>query len=83
VLEIEHGSGLTTLYAHLSTARAAVGDIVRRGQVVGEVGNSGRSTGPHLHFEVLLEGVPQDPARFLAARSAAVPPLAASPRRPR
>jgi murein DD-endopeptidase MepM/ murein hydrolase activator NlpD len=70
VLEIEHGSGLTTLYAHLSTARA-------------EVGNSGRSTGPHLHFEVLLEGVPQDPARFLAARSAAVPPLAASPRRSR
>ena len=82
VLEIEHGSGLTTLYAHLSKARAAVGDIVRRGQVVGEVGNSGRSTGPHLHFEVLLEGVPQDPATFLAARGAPSGPAVTS-RRPR
>lgn len=82
MMEIDHGTGLTTLYAHLSSARAAVGDIVRRGQVVGEVGNSGRSTGPHLHFEVLLEGVPQDPARFLAAR-AAPPRQAATPRGPR
>jgi murein DD-endopeptidase MepM/ murein hydrolase activator NlpD len=43
------------------------GDLVRRGQVLAEVGTSGRSTGPHLHFEVLVQGVPQDPARFLAA----------------
>ena len=71
VLEIDHGNGLSTLYAHLSKARAAAGDIVRRGQVVAEVGNTGRSTGPHLHFEVLLDGVPQDPARFLAARPTA------------
>jgi murein DD-endopeptidase MepM/ murein hydrolase activator NlpD len=70
VLEIDHGNGLSTLYAHLSKARAAAGDIVRRGQVVAEVGNTGRSTGPHLHFEVLLDGVPQDPSRFLAARPA-------------
>jgi murein DD-endopeptidase MepM/ murein hydrolase activator NlpD len=66
VLEIDHGNGLTTLYAHLSRALVSPGDIVRRAQRVAEVGNSGRSTGPHLHFEVLLQGVPQDPARFLA-----------------
>lgn len=69
VLEIEHGSSpgkrLSTLYAHLSKVLVKEGDLVRRGQVIAQVGNSGRSTGPHLHFEVLLEGVPQDPMRFL------------------
>jgi murein DD-endopeptidase MepM/ murein hydrolase activator NlpD len=67
VLEIDHGNRLSTLYAHTSKILVSPGAIVKRGQVVAEVGNSGRSTGPHLHFEVLLEGVPQDPARFLAA----------------
>jgi murein DD-endopeptidase MepM/ murein hydrolase activator NlpD len=42
------------------------GDLIRRGQPISEVGTSGRSTGPHLHFEVLVDGVPQDPAKFLA-----------------
>lgn len=69
MLEIEHGSTpgqrLSTLYAHLSRVMVKEGDLVRRGQVIAQVGNTGRSTGPHLHFEVLLEGVPQDPMRFL------------------
>mgnify|MGYP006290437971 FL=1 len=67
LLELDHGKGLSTLYAHNSQILVRRGDIVKRGQVVAKVGNSGRSTGPHLHFEVLVDGVPQDPARFLAA----------------
>lgn len=70
LLEIDHGNGLVTRYAHNSRFVAKRGDIVRRGQVVAEVGNTGRSTGPHLHFEVLVEGVPQDPARFLSGQTA-------------
>ena len=69
-LELDHGNMLTTLYAHLRRALVKPGDIVRRGQVIAEVGNTGRSTGPHLHFEVLLQGVPQNPARFLAVQPA-------------
>ena len=66
-LEIDHGNGLVTRYAHCSSIQVGVGALVKRGQRVARVGNSGRSTGPHLHFEVLVQGVPQDPARFLAA----------------
>jgi murein DD-endopeptidase MepM/ murein hydrolase activator NlpD len=69
-LELDHGNQLSTLYAHLHRALVKPGDIVRRGQVIAEVGNTGRSTGPHLHFEVLLQGVPQNPARFLGAQPA-------------
>jgi murein DD-endopeptidase MepM/ murein hydrolase activator NlpD len=75
-VELDHGNSLSTLYAHLSRSLVKPGDIVRRGQVIAEVGNSGRSTGPHLHFEVLLQGVPQNPARFLAAEVSPVPPQA-------
>ena len=66
LLEIDHGNGLVTRYAHASKILVKTGDLVKRGQVVAEVGSTGRSTGPHLHFEVLLDGVPQNPARFLA-----------------
>ena len=68
LVEIDHGNGLLTRYAHASKVLVKIGDLVKRGQPVAEVGTSGRSTGPHLHFEVLVEGVPQNPARFLAGR---------------
>ncbi|MEX8492771.1 M23 family metallopeptidase [Sphaerotilus sp.] len=65
-LQIDHGNGLVTRYGHTSQILVQPGDVVRRGQQVALVGSTGRSTGPHLHFEVLLGGVPQDPAKFLA-----------------
>jgi murein DD-endopeptidase MepM/ murein hydrolase activator NlpD len=66
LLSLDHGNGLVTRYAHLSRVLVAPGDLVRREQEVAEVGSTGRSTGPHLHFEVLLGGAPQNPSRFLA-----------------
>ena len=64
-VEIEHINGLSTLYAHLSRVDVKVGQKVTRGDTVGAVGNTGRSTGPHLHYEIRLKGVPKDPSRFL------------------
>ena len=66
MVELDHGNGLVTRYAHNSKILVKAGDLVRRGQPISEVGTTGRSTGPHLHFEVLVDGVPQDPAKFLA-----------------
>lgn len=68
LLEIDHGNGLVTRYAHASRILVKPGDLVKRGQRVAEVGSTGRSTGPHLHFEVMVEGVLQDPAKFLAGK---------------
>jgi murein DD-endopeptidase MepM/ murein hydrolase activator NlpD len=68
MIELDHGNGLVTRYAHASKVLVRSGDVIKRGQKVALVGSSGRSTGPHLHFEVLLDGVPQDPARFLYGR---------------
>lgn len=67
MVEIDHGNELITRYAHASRVYAKIGDIVKRGQKIADVGSSGRSTGPHLHFEVWLSGVVQDPMKFLQA----------------
>ena len=61
-----HGDGtVTTLYAHMSVIRASVGDQVDQGEVIGEIGSTGLSTGPHLHFEVRVNGTPRNPVAFL------------------
>lgn len=66
MVEIDHGNGLLTRYGHSSRVLVKKGDLVRCGQKIAEVGTSGRSTGPHLHFEVLVNGMYQDPQKFLA-----------------
>jgi murein DD-endopeptidase MepM/ murein hydrolase activator NlpD len=80
VVEIDHGNGLVTRYAHSSKLLVESGALVKRGQKIAEVGSSGRSTGPHLHFEVILDGVPQDPVRFLEG-GADAPALAQTARK--
>ncbi len=67
MVEIDHGNDLVTRYAHASRVLVKKGDLIKFGQKIAEVGNTGRSTGPHLHFEVLVQGVPQDPQKFLTA----------------
>ncbi len=64
---IDHGDGIVTLYAHNRDLRVKTGQKVRDGQVVATVGNSGRTSGPHLHFEVRKDGLPVDPLKFLGA----------------
>jgi murein DD-endopeptidase MepM/ murein hydrolase activator NlpD len=77
MVELDHGRGLVTRYAHTSKVVVNAGDIVKRGQRIALVGTSGRSTGPHLHFEVLVDGVPQNPAKFLAIAEGEVGPRTA------
>jgi hypothetical protein len=67
MIEIDHGNDLITRYAHASKTLVERGDLIKRGQKIAEVGTTGRSTGAHLHFEVLVQGIPQDPQKFLAA----------------
>jgi murein DD-endopeptidase MepM/ murein hydrolase activator NlpD len=67
MVEIDHGNGLSTRYGHLSQIDVKVGDDVRIGQVIGRMGSTGRSTGPHLHYETRIDGDAVDPQKFLHA----------------
>ena len=67
MVEIDHGNGLSTRYGHLSEINVKVGDVIKIGQVIGAVGSTGRSTGPHLHYETRIDGEAVDPQKFLRA----------------
>jgi murein DD-endopeptidase MepM/ murein hydrolase activator NlpD len=67
MVEIDHGNGITTRYGHLSKIMVNVGDTVAEGETIALSGSTGRSTGPHLHYEVRRNGQPVDPMRFLNA----------------
>ncbi|MDF0495020.1 M23 family metallopeptidase [Bradyrhizobium yuanmingense] len=67
MVEVDHGNGLSTRYGHLSEINVRVGEVVKIGQVIGLVGSTGRSTGPHLHYETRIEGEAVDPQKFLRA----------------
>jgi murein DD-endopeptidase MepM/ murein hydrolase activator NlpD len=62
---IDHGNGVVTLYAHCNKNFVLAGEIVRRGQKIAEVGRTGNATGPHVHFELRMDGVPRNPLPFL------------------
>ncbi len=65
MVEIDHGNGLTTFYGHMSKIEAEAGETITRGQLLGYIGSTGRSTGPHLHFELRLNDKPINPRHFL------------------
>ena len=67
MVEVDHGNGLSTRYGHLSQIDVKVGDDIRIGQVIGRMGSTGRSTGPHLHYETRIDGDAVDPQKFLHA----------------
>ena len=67
MVEIDHGNGFSTRYGHLSEIDVKVGQTVKIGQIIGRVGSTGRSTGPHLHYETRIDGDAVDPQKFLRA----------------
>ena len=67
MVEIDHGNGFATRYGHLSEIDVKVGQQITIGQVIGRVGSTGRSTGPHLHYETRIDGEAVDPQKFLRA----------------
>ena len=79
VVDIDHDNGLTSRYAHLSKSLVKVGDVVMKGQVIALVGNTGRTTGPHLHFEVREKGIPLNPNKFLALGKKEITTAAVAP----
>lgn len=79
MVEISHGNGLETIYAHASKLKVKAGQLVSKGQVIALVGRTGRATGPHLHFEVRMAGHPLDPTLFLRKSSAHRVMASASP----
>jgi murein DD-endopeptidase MepM/ murein hydrolase activator NlpD len=80
MVEIDHGNDIVTLYAHASKVYVRVGDVVKRNQHIADVGATGRATGAHLHFEVHVKDVPQNPAKFLQAGTRGPPQVAVSAR---
>jgi murein DD-endopeptidase MepM/ murein hydrolase activator NlpD len=66
-IDVDHGNGVSTRYAHLSSIDVRVGQGVKTGQIIGRLGTSGRSTGPHLHYETRVRGEAVDPQKFLRA----------------
>ncbi|MGH8742163.1 MAG: M23 family metallopeptidase [Burkholderiales bacterium] len=71
MVDIDHGNDLVTRYAHQSKLFVREGDVIQRGRKIGEVGSTGRSTGPHLHFEVRYRGAAQNPSKFLVSKAQA------------
>lgn len=69
LVEVDHGDGLVTRYAHAKTIKVKVGDLVQKGQVVALMGSTGRSTGPHVHFEVIRNGKTENPVKYIQRAS--------------
>ena len=65
VIVIDHGLGVYSIYMHLSEFKVQEGNVVEEGQLIGIIGTTGRSTGPHLHFEVDIQGIPVNPVTWL------------------